>query len=249
MQRVKSALKRRTGPPAAAADGPIPPEPLRFRVHGPAPDDEGASFLDVGQRCAQDLVGALAGAGYQLNEFKNILDFGVGCGRTLRWLAPLAPNSNFHGADIDHEAIAWCRAHLRPATCTVNGARPPLSYRNGQFDLVYAISVLTHLNESYQFHWLAELRRIARPGALVIVTLHGDPLFGHIPEPLRPQAETHGFVFVESGYWRDIFPEWYQNSFHSRAYVAKWYPRFFRVLAHRPQGLAGHQDIVLLQRE
>lgn len=252
MLRVATEFRQRFRPrqkvPASGAM-PLPPEPLRYRVHGASPGDGGESFLRVGQQCAQDVVTAVAGTGQQLSDFKSILDFGVGCGRTLRWLAPLAPAAQFYGTDIDREAIAWCRAHLGFANFAANDPLPPLPFANGLFDFIYAVSVFTHLDESYQFHWLAELRRIARPGAIVVLTLHGDFLFHLIPPELRWQAETNGYVFVESNVWKGIFPDWYQNTFHSRQYIYKWYPGFFRVLQHVPQGLAGHQDIVVLQRE
>jgi len=227
----------------------MPPEALRFRVQGAVAGDSVEAFRTIGQRSAEDIVRTLALAGRQITDFRNILDFGVGCGRTLRALAPLAPGAHFFGADIDQEAVDWCAANLDFATFTRNAALPPLPFANGQFDLIYVISVFTHLDESYQFQWLAELRRVARPGALVIVTLHGESLFHLMPAERRRLAELHGFAFVETGAWHGVFPDWYQNTFHSPAYVRRWYPRFFSVLAHVPQGLGGHQDIVLLQKE
>lgn len=231
------------------AQPPIPPVALLERVQGKVSGDPVEEFLNIGRLCAESVVATLARAGKKLTDFGTILDFGVGCGRTLRVLAPLAPAARFYGTDIDAEAIDWCQTNLDFATFSANGALPPLPFDNRQFDLIYAISVFTHLNESYQFQWLAELRRVARPGALVIVTLHGDSLFQHIPPEMRQRADTNGFAFVETETWRGIFPDWYQNAFHSPRYVSKWYPRFFRVLAHVPQGMAGHQDAVLLQKE
>ena len=227
---------------------PVPPEALLFRVQGQVAGDPVEAFLAMGRLCAEDIVKTLALRRQQLSDFKTILDFGVGCGRTLRALAPLAPDAHFYGADIDVEAIEWCRANLGPATFTTNGPLPPLPFANRQFDLIFAISVFTHLNENYQFQWLAELRRVARPGALVIVTLHGESLFHFVPPDQRRSVDTNGFAFVESETWRGTFPDWYQNAFHSPHYVSRWYSRFFNVLAHVPQGLAGHQDIALLLR-
>ena len=233
----------------ASAQLPIPPTALLERVQGRVSGDPVEAFLGIGRQCGESVVATLARAGKQLTDFRTILDFGVGCGRTLRVLAPLAPRARFYGTDIDPQAIHWCQANLGFASFTTNAPLPPLPFDNGRFDLIYAISVFTHLNESYQFQWLAELRRVARPGALVIVTLHGDSLFQNIPPDMRPLADSNGFAFVDTEAWRGIFPDWYQNAFHSARYVSRWYPRFFRVLAHLPQGMAGHQDAVLLQRE
>jgi SAM-dependent methyltransferase len=250
MRSLTRALGRRLRPAAPPAFDPaavaLPSEDLRYRVHG-SRDVEG--FLAVGRRCADDLQAALHGIGRELPNFNRILDFGVGCGRTLRWLLPRAPQARFFGTDVDAEAVAWCRAHLASTTFTTNDPLPPLRYPNASFDLIYAISVFTHLDEPYQFQWLGELRRLTRPGGWVVVTLHGERLLEHVPPPLHPLFAAHGFVFVRQDYWRGIFPDWYQAAYHSSAYVREWYSRFFRVAAQLPKGLNDSQDLVLLQRE
>lgn len=241
-----AVLRRRPRPNSAPDTLPLPPDELRFRAHG-AWDADG--FLQAGKHCADDLFTALGSAGRELGGFKRILDFGCGCGRTLRWLLPRAPRARFFGTDTDVEAIAWCRANVSRATFLANNPLPPLPYPNATFDLIYAISVLTHLDEAYQFQWLAELRRVTRPGGFVLVSLHGDSLFHHVPASSQWQLATNGFAFVDAPAWRGIFPDWYQTAYHSHTYVMRWYPRFFRIVAHLPQGLANHQDLVVMQRE
>jgi hypothetical protein len=39
-----------------------------------------------------------------------------------------------------------------------------MDYANEQFDLIYAISVFTHLTEDLQHSWLNELGRVKRGG-------------------------------------------------------------------------------------
>jgi SAM-dependent methyltransferase len=245
--RIKSALSwLGTAPmPVQSAEAvSLPPEALRCRVHGAT---DPASFLEFGRRGADDIRAALAGAGFELCAFRTILDFGVGCGRMMRWLTPHT-RAAFFGSDIDAEAIAWCRANVPAATFSTNHGLPPLSYANNTFDFVYAISVICHLDETQQFCWLSELRRVARPGAVVMVTLHGESLMDHLPEPLRSEAEVRGFAFVGGQDCRGNCPDRFHMAYHTRKYVARWYPTFFRLLAHVPQGLAAHQDIVILQR-
>ena len=53
------------------------------------------------------------------------------------------------------------------STFEANNALPPLLFPDCAFDLVFAISVFTHLDEQYQLAWLAELRRVAQPGAIL----------------------------------------------------------------------------------
>lgn len=81
------------------------------------------------------------------------------------------------GTDIDGESIDWCQSKLgHMATFTVNGFWPPLPFADGFFDVIYSISVFTHLPEDMQTAWLAELRRVAKPGGLLLLTVHSPAL-------------------------------------------------------------------------
>jgi ubiquinone/menaquinone biosynthesis C-methylase UbiE len=92
-----------------------------------------------------------------------VLDFGCGCDRTIIWFSKTAKSVRFSGTDIDATAIDWCRRPLKFACFQANQPAPPLVCPAESFDLVYALSVFTHLNEEHQLLWLRELERITRP--------------------------------------------------------------------------------------
>ncbi|MCA1635180.1 MAG: class I SAM-dependent methyltransferase [Acidobacteria bacterium] len=210
----------------------LPPAELRHRVSC-SPDAEG--FVMIGAACVRDIQSALSKVGRELGSFERILDFGCGCGRTLIQLAKHTPSAQIDGTDIDPDAIAWCRAHLTFARFSVGNATPPTGYQSDMFDFIYAISVFTHLNEDYQFRWLGELRRIARDGAILLLTVDSS------------KAGEEEFVF-ENSYEEGLFPAWYQNAFHSRDYVFDKFSSYFNVLGYYPRGMNNHQDVVLLQK-
>jgi cyclopropane fatty-acyl-phospholipid synthase-like methyltransferase len=210
----------------------LPPPELRYRV-GASPDAE--EFITVGKNCAEDIKSALGMIGYEFGSFNRILDFGCGCGRTLVHLQSSAPAARIDGADIDMPAIEWCKDHLDFATFSLSKETPPLDYATDTFDLIYAISVFTHLDEEYQFRWLDELRRVAKPRGIVLLTVN----------PLN--RTDQGFVF-ERTYEQGLFPAWYHNAYHSQQYVLKNFGKYFKVLDYLPRSMNAHQDVVLLQK-
>jgi SAM-dependent methyltransferase len=234
-----------------AADGlPLPPPRLRDRVHGAM---DRASFLSVGATCARDLAALLRQQGRELTSFERVLDFGCGCGRTLRCFKERPAGQQLFGTDIDPQSIGWCREHLRGlADWRVNDVEPPLVYPDASFDLIYAISVFTHIDEAAQFAWLAELRRVAKPGALLLLTVHGDHVAGRSlssDEQARLAEKGFSFVVGATGRWKhDGLPDSYQTSFHTKDYVAREWARYFQVLAHVDRGMGDNQDAVVLAK-
>jgi SAM-dependent methyltransferase len=223
----------------------LPPALLRFKVRG---SPSGDAFAAIGRRCAQDIRAVLRAAGRELAECRSILDFGCGCGGTLVWLQDLAPTASMSGTDIDRGAIDWCRANMPFARFATNDALPPLDYADTSFDLVYAISVFTHLDEDFQFRWLQELRRVVAPGGVCLISLHGPGSWNEIPARDEATLASNGFVFVRTEVNRGLFPDWYQTAFHTRSYVEAQFSRYFDVIGFVPRGMANHQDVVVLQR-
>jgi 2-polyprenyl-3-methyl-5-hydroxy-6-metoxy-1,4-benzoquinol methylase len=210
----------------------LPPAELRYRVSS-SPDAE--EFILTGKTCAADVQSALVKVGRDLRSFTRILDFGCGCGRTLVHLRDFAPTAIIDGIDVDAKAIEWCRQHLQFASFKLGQEMPPLEYDADTFDFIYAISVFTHLNQDHQFGWLEELKRIARPGATVLLTVESS------------LVEDQDFSF-QSSYEEGLFPSWYQNTRHSKEYVFTNFGKHFTVLDYFPRAMNAHQDVVVLEK-
>lgn len=218
---------------AAGGREHLPPAEMRYRV-GASPDAE--EFITIGQTCAADIQSAVLKVGRDLSSFTHVLDFGCGCGRTLVHMKSLAPQAQIDGIDIDEQAIQWCSENLKFASFRVGKENPPMVYGADTFDFIYVISVFTHLDEDYQFRWLEELRRIAKPGGVLVLTVNGLNSDGN-----------NGFVF-ERSYEEGLFPAWYQNTYHSKDYVLKNFGKYFEVLGYFPRSMNAHQDVVVLQK-
>jgi SAM-dependent methyltransferase len=157
-----------------AFDGlPVPPARLRLLVDGRSGD--AGQFLRVGRRMFESIRDAVADFGTDPGELRAVLDFGCGCGRVARHWARLE-GPEIYGCDYNPELVAWCEDSLPFMRAARNRLAPPTPYVTGSFDLVYALSVFSHLDEPLQGEWLEEYRRLLRPGGLLVLSLLGDSL-------------------------------------------------------------------------
>lgn len=144
---------------------PLPPMRLRARIGSRS----AADFLSAGKSGADALRNAARKhLQREIADAGRILDFGCGCGRTLRHFAPTPVD----GCDVDALAIAWMKRNIAAERFAANRFDPPLPWFESAFDLVYSISIFTHLDETSQRDWLREIARVLKPGGhLLIVDL------------------------------------------------------------------------------
>jgi SAM-dependent methyltransferase len=254
---IETDARDRTDHLRSPTECPVPPPELRRRVTG----TERADWFEQSGRLTVELyAAALATAGKTFADFSDVLDFGCGCGRVLRCLPGVAPAARLHGSDIDGPAVEWVRENLAGVRAVVNGGLPPVPFPDGAFDLVLAYSVFTHLDAAYQDAWLGELRRVTRPGAVLLLTVSGERMWEQTMREsdhprldelrrMRPELDRDGFVFWTGEGWEQFFPDFYHTTFHLTHYVHAHWSRWFTVLGIHP-GIAGlAQDIVVARRD
>lgn len=213
----------------------LPPPSLRYRVNGTPNID---LFLKHGKKRADGIEKCLIGMGKNLESFENVLDFGCGCGRTIIWFA--GKKVNLYGTDIDPEAVKWCSENLKFADFHTNDTMPPFSYDDSKFDLVYAVSVFTHLDEHRQFQWLVELRRVLRPGGILILTVYDEKQQLEELGELRYRIKNDKIGKV---------PSWYLTSTRSRKYVFDNYSRYFKIIGYDVvPNMLDDESFVILQK-
>jgi SAM-dependent methyltransferase len=223
---------------------PVAPADLQIRVAGAA----AGAFCGQGAVEALRLEALAAGAGDPIRAGEEVLDFGCGPGRMVGALAPRHPGTHFCGTDIDAEAIGWCQDRM--AACGafgVNGEQPPLPYPDATFDLVYSLSTFTHMPADLQFAWLDELRRVLKPGHLLITTIM-NPLAYDLPAKLKAAAAASGFAYWDDAPETQGLPSFYRLAYHTHDYVRRQWARGFEVLAIGGHDLNDTQDSVLLRR-
>jgi len=223
--------------PAHVDGPPLPPRRLMVRVAGTADPDW---FLRSG-RAAYDAIAEHV----QLDGVESVLDFGCGCGRVTRYWADF--EGAVSGSDMSAEAIDWCRDHLPFASFLENRLAPPVDFDDGTFDLVYALSVFTHLTADLQLAWRDELRRVLRPGGRLLVTTHGRSYVPRLEPQEREQFER-GELVVR---WADVPGTNLCSAYHPERYLRETFAAGFTFLELDAEGARGNptQDLVLLQRD
>ena len=231
-----------------------PPQGVHAMVRGAAAAGGSMYYADV-------VADALRQGGLDLGEGGRGLDFGCSSGRVVRVLAAAHPEVEWHGADAIPEAVDWARENLPGVAFENSPERPPLPYEDEQFDFAFAISIWSHFAEPAAVAWLEEMRRIVRPGGLLVLTAAGYWNMAHDFETGMRGTEQlsealtalyrRGFWFsdefrgrgdhgITSPDWGNVFtaPEWF---------LARATPHW-RLAQFAPGRIEDVQDLYVLER-
>lgn len=249
-----SVIKRihKPEPRSSISELPIPPNGVRSGYDG---SDSG--YLRTGRSVAQNILamiernGGFVG-GTSPSKPRDILEWGCSSGRVLRHFLDLAPDANCWGCDIDAWTIDWAAGHLSPPLRFFRSTTAPsLPLDSGSFDLIYAISVFTHLSDHFDA-WLMELRRVIRPGGYLFASINDEHVWARMArepnhslakrcprldfsKPLEDDFITHGLGPHAQSFW------------HTDGVRRRW-SFAFEVVEITPGCVDGGQTGVLLRK-
>jgi SAM-dependent methyltransferase len=126
-----------------------------------------------------------------------------------------------------------------------------LPFEANTFDLIYAISVFTHLDEDFQHVWLCELQRIAKPGAIIILSVHGEYAISMVDSSYQDEVHKRGFMFISGAQGKlklDGLPDFYQTTYHTRKYIYSEWSAYFDIVHYVERGINNHQDAVIIRK-
>lgn len=187
------------------------------------------------------LAAALGGFG----ALERVLDFGSGYGRLTRALRHRLDPARLWVSDIYADAVAWQQATFG-VHGVVSAPDPDGFAATGEFSIVFAASVFSHLPDGLFQRWLARLYGHVAPRGLLAFSVHD--------RALAPEGQTIGPDGIGYGLWSEsdtLDPAIYGMSYVSEAFVRRAVAeacgeRAGRTLRRFPRALFENQDLYVV---
>jgi SAM-dependent methyltransferase len=178
-------------------------------------------------------------------EGRRVLDFGCGSGRVLRQFLPQAASGEFWGCDLHRPTIAWLDEHLSPPLHFYVNGEIPMPHPDSYFDLVYAISVFTHITHEWSA-WLLELHRILKPDGLLLATFIGPQAWGR---SLSSPPDENGLGMCVQRLGQSLEYTSGARVLHSPWWLRSHWGRAFEILSLKSSGFVGQGFVLGRKRD
>ena len=215
----------------------------RFFAGHPIAANPVREYLADGWRTLSELLLLMDAAGAPLTKARSMLEFAAGFGRFTRHLAPLLPG-RLTVADVQPGSVDFLREQFGVAGF-YSGNDPAKLEIPGRYDLVFVLSMFTHLPPPMWTPWLRKLFSAVAPGGHLVFTVHHEALEGH-----AIQYGPDGTHFVASSESNALLAEQYGTTFAKRPWVEAEVARALGrpPTLYRERAFWHGQDAVLVRR-
>lgn len=244
----------------------VPKYSIRVRSNGISHQFGGKRFYALGNRLAE-LLQTYAG----LNNQSHVLEIGCGCGRTALALSKILEDGRYTGLDIEKKSLQSCRdnqlfrrkgfvfdyldvynTEYNP-TGIHHADEYTFAYDNHSFDVIFLVSVFTHMLTDDVRNYIAEISRMLKPGGVCMLTtflMDKGRQTGGLSFPF--QEKDHCFYNREMpevavGYWSDFYIAHFASHGLTRTRDVLW--GSWRNSPNVPSISGFSQDILLFQKD
>jgi SAM-dependent methyltransferase len=139
------------------------------KMYAYAPD----LYFGAGQSALRSIRLAMLAA--DVKKVKRVLDFGCAYGRVLRSLRAAFPEASITACDLRKNELEWCQKTFGPNDVVpVESAFEPDDVKlEGNFDLIWCGSILTHISKEQWTRFLKLFERSLAPGGVAVFTVYG----------------------------------------------------------------------------
>ena len=213
-----------------------------------------ASYRRGATEFVETLGTALQDAGRTWADIGACLEIGCGYGRIVRELRQELPSSAISVCDVIDEGARFTAAEFGARKVPVVEAMGP--DHAGTYDLIYLLSVYTHLDRKMIEANLEKVATLLKPCAVLVFTTHGVQS--------AKMAERYGQYWLDkakletelarTGLFYERYPYYYAEygltwiaKDETQRLVAAVAPDL-EFVAHRPLAVDGHQDVFVYRK-
>lgn len=208
-------------------------------------------FIDTGYDDLKCVLNIAEVYGYTQGR---IMEWGVGCGRMFRHL-PDDVKLGAIGTDVDTVNIDWCTRNFKFGKFEVLQPFGKFKSLDNSIGLLYSFSVMTHLCEVAQLHWLSEINRIL--SGVAVISVHG--LYSAATTASWAKVPRDVNRWLEEGFKDsklnnpDIITEvpdlYYKDIAHTPKYIKDVWSRHINVVDVVPGGFGTLHDAVVCTKK
>ena len=187
---------------------------FRFFAGHPSSLNPVRDYLADGWRTLAELMVLLERCQQPLCAMPRVLDFASGHGRFTRHLVKALSPQQVTVADVVPSAVEFSRQAFG-VQGFLSASVPEQVRWPQQYELVFVLSLFSHLPRATWLRWLAVLQEAVAPGGLLVFSTHGQKAadFHHVP------LDAEGFFFTPSSESLAIDGQEYGTTFTTPAFV------------------------------
>ena len=189
-------------------------------------------YLSDGWRTLSELMLLLESVDKPLSKTTSVLEFAAGFGRFTRHLAKVLPG-RVTCSDVMPGSVEFLRAQFGVAAFE-SSHDPEKITHTGQYELVFVLSMFTHLPIHMWAPWLRALKRMVKPGGILVFSVHNE----QVAKEIGVVFDANGTHFIASSESPSIDAQTYGTTFTTRKFVEETVasacgaePLFYKTLA------------------
>ncbi len=217
----------------------------RFFAAHPDSRNPPRDYLADGWRTLCELQQLLDRFDRSIYRCSSFLEFAAGHGRLTRHLAKVMPPGALTVSDVVPGSVAFLRERW-PVKGFVSAARPEDMQTPEEYEVVFVLSLFSHLPGATWISWLRRLHGAVAPGGLLIFSTHGERAARANGIDFGPE----GFAYFASSESSVLDSADYGTTFTSAAFVEQAIggiaPR--EPITHIPAAFWNYQDAWILPR-